>query len=89
MIRPQLPERFRESLQAYFNDGRPTGGFLEAVLCNDLRESFGRADDTSVMELPGLVAWLWNYAPAGAWGSVDRVNNHLRTMSEKREAAEL
>jgi len=69
MIASHLPERFRESIERWILEGIPPGRFLEAVLANDLKESFARADDVSVVELPGLVSWLYNHAPMNCWGS--------------------
>lgn len=77
MIKPHLPERFQGGLYRYFKEKVPPGSFLMAVLTNDLKESFAKADEQSVEELPGLVSWLYNYAPVGMWGSVKNVERHL------------
>jgi len=77
MIRPFLPERFEGSLQRYFNDGIMPGGFLTAVLMNDLLGAYANADMVSVQELPGLVSWLYNHAPHDCWGSKEKVLAHL------------
>jgi hypothetical protein len=54
------------------------GDFLEAVLCNNLKEAVGRADDTNLPALPSLVGWLYNFAPSSAWGSPEKVTSWLR-----------
>lgn len=76
----ELPEHLRESLDAHVRLGRLTGGFLEAVLCNDLREALGRADPISLRSLPAIIRYLRDNAPAVAWGSVDKV----RTWQHER-----
>jgi hypothetical protein len=69
MIKPHIPERFQEGIANYYVFGIKPGSFLAAVLANDLQEAFARADTTSVHELPGIVSWLYNYAPASSRGS--------------------
>ena len=48
------------------------GGFLSAVIENDLREAVGRADDKNIHLLPEIIRWWYNNAPAASWGSFDR-----------------
>lgn len=73
-------------MERYFSHGIMPGGFLTAVLENDLMESLGRADHMSVQQLPGIVSWLYNKAPMGHWGSVDNVKRHLEFIREQKEA---
>ena len=57
MTRPNkelIEERFKETIDAWVAEGRPTGGFIEAVLSNDLREAFKRGDDGALENLPHL-----------------------------------
>jgi len=56
-------------LQRYIDVGCPVGGFLRAVISNDLREAVGRADERNISNLPAYVVWLYNEAPSGASGS--------------------
>lgn len=75
---PDLIEpRFRESIDAYVATGRPTGGFLEAVLSNDLKDAIGRADGRALDSLPHIVAYLYNQCPLGCWGSRERVREWI------------
>jgi len=69
MIEPILPERFAGDMALWIEYGVAPGGFLQAVLTNDLRDTFARADYQSVREVAGIVSWLYNEAPAGCWGS--------------------
>ena len=39
-----LPEHIRGAMKRYIEDRLQPGGFLEAVLSNDLAGAFGRAD---------------------------------------------
>lgn len=63
-----LPHDLQESIDNYVQYGIPAGGFLEAVIDNDLSEACGRADDTNIKILPVIVAYFYNECPSGAWG---------------------
>ena len=69
----QCPESVRDPLQLYIQEGISCGGFLMAVLANDLAESVSRADDTNLRLLPEIVQWLHWEAPAECWGSEKKV----------------
>lgn len=75
-----IPPHMMDSLQHYIQEGCPVGNFLTAVLENDLREACSRADDTNLWLIPIYVAYLYNKAPIGCWGSPERV----RAWKEQR-----
>lgn len=62
-----------DSLDRYANQRVPTGGFLRAVLENDLKESCARADDHNQRLIWEIVEYCWNELPATCWGSPERV----------------
>lgn len=73
------------SLDRYAAHGTPTGGFLRAVLENDLRESFARADQFNRRNLFDIVRYCWNELPGDCWGSPERVAKWLdRKATERR-----
>lgn len=73
-----VPEHLRESLVAYVTMHRMTGGFLEAVLANDLSGACARADKNSRVALYDIVFWLFNQAPVGCWGSQAKYNAWIK-----------
>ena len=73
----QLPARQRESLELYLQHGIGPGGFLTAVLCNDLVNTWIHADDVNRAALPVYVGWLVYEAPAESWGSRARVRDWI------------
>jgi len=73
-----IPEHLKEGLLEYVVRGRPVGGFLEAVLSNDLEMSIARADMWSAESIPQIVKWLYNKAPMGCHGSSERFLSWLR-----------
>lgn len=70
-----IKDHFKESIDAYVATGRPTGGFLHAVLTNDLFEAIGRGDNDAIDNLPHIVAYLYNKTPFGCYGSKEVVAN--------------
>lgn len=69
-----VPEHLRAGLMAHVMTGRPVGGFLTAVLSNDLLEAVNRADDQSFPALPKIMKFLYNYTPGPCWGSREKVD---------------
>jgi hypothetical protein len=67
-----------ESLILYRDNKAHPGGFLAAVLSNDLRGSFGRADEYSNANMFQIVKWCYNNLPIGVWGSKEIVEEHLK-----------
>lgn len=65
----------RDVLLDYINHGHEPGGFLIAVLSNNLKESFRRADYENYMTIGDIVAWLYNNAPSPCCGSPEAVSN--------------
>lgn len=82
-----VPENLRESLQAYVDTGRPTGGFLKACLANDFLEAFARADHISLQVMPHIAAWIWMHAPHLSHGSYETVEAWEQSHAEKRRQA--
>ena len=72
-----VPEHLHCSIIDYVMDGCKLGGFLEAVITNNLMGAFRRADAHSLAGLKNLVGWLYNDAPAGCHGSMTKYNDWL------------
>lgn len=81
----EVPDRTVESLQRYIYDGVPTGGFLEAVINNDLSEACGRADENNIQILPAIVAYLYNHAPTECWGFATAHDRWVNKQLEKNK----
>ena len=72
-----VPDYMVGALRDYIENYVPVGGFLTAVLQNDLTEAVGRADDHNTANLPAYVSYLYNNAPRDCWGSPERVTAWL------------
>ena len=73
----EVPEHLRDGLLRYVRYHQPPGHFLRAVLSNDLKEAFGRADEQSRAGMFAIVRWLYNDAPSICWGSPQLVKDWL------------
>jgi len=68
-----IPERMMAGIRLYVDHGVPPGGFLTAVLENDLSGAVGHADAENLRNLPAYVTYLYNEVPAACWGSPAKV----------------
>ncbi len=73
----KLPEPLQGGLQRYIENRIEPGGFLRAVLENDLAGAFGRADILNRARMFEIVSWLYNEAPSICWGSREAVKRWL------------
>jgi len=72
-----LPAHIRGGMKRYIEGRTPPGGFLTAVLNNNLMEAMGRADRINRERLFDICNFLYNEAPAVCWGSPERVKRWL------------
>ena len=80
-----VPERVANSLADYVFHGVLCGGFLCAVLRNDLIEAINRADTYNIGRLKEIAMFVhWN-VPANICGNEANVSNHIAQMREARE----
>jgi hypothetical protein len=63
----------RYSLIMYILEGLPVGDFLTALLTNDLKGTFQKADEENIKKIYQYVYFMWNHAPIGCWGSLEKV----------------
>jgi hypothetical protein len=67
-----IPDYMIGGLRRYIEYGVPPGSFLTALLSNDLRATFERADDENRRCVENYVRFLYSYAPSQCWGSPAR-----------------
>ena len=68
-----VPNHMRGAYQRWIENGIKPGSFGEALLSNDLKETFGRADHINKHHIGTTLAWFYNYAPCHCWGSPENV----------------
>ncbi len=73
-----MTEQSKESLYNYFVHGFEPGGFMTAVLSNDLFGAVGRADSVNTDLISQYARWIENRAPYGSYGDRETVKGWLR-----------
>jgi len=67
-----------DAIDQYVDARVPIGGFLTALLENNLVETFGRADSTNESMLREYVEHVYWCVPSTCWGSPEKVQAWLR-----------
>ena len=83
-----LPPRIRESIDQYVWYGVPTGGFVLAVLSNDLMGALDalRWVDIDSLSVLGLVCqYVYSAVPNSCHGSREAVESHLERGRKARD----
>lgn len=68
-----VPEHLIEGLVDYAFDRVPTGGFLYAVLSNNLMDAVARCDEDGTARLFSICKFIYNYVPSACHGSPGQV----------------
>lgn len=82
-----LPEHIRDGARLYVEHGIAPGSFTTAVISNDLREAFARADDINRARMFDIVCWFYNEAPSQCWGSAQMMNQWIAARAEEDRGA--
>lgn len=72
-----LPEMTKYSLNLYHTERVRPGGFLCAVLSNDLFGAIEKGDWRNIHALPTIVRFIYHRMDYSSWGSSDRVMRWL------------
>jgi hypothetical protein len=90
MIRPldfrdyeSIPEHTQGALRRYVENGLEPGGFLTAVLCNDLMGAIGRADWRNAAALKEIAQFVYNEIPGNCWGSYVKMVAYMDAVQAK------
>lgn len=81
-----LPEHIRPAVRRYIEEGTPVGGFLTAVITNNLSMAFGQADEINLSRLFDIVNFFWTEAPGPCWGSRDKMQAWMAHEGQKGKA---
>ena len=77
-----IPAHALEELQRYITQRIRPGGFIYAVLVNDLYKAVSYADDEVASGLPAFVGYLTNETDGRAYGSKAKVDRWLAGEEE-------
>ena len=77
-----IPHYMVNGILQYFNEKIPPGGFLRAVLENDLMSAAGKADDNNSIILHVYTAFFYNHCPNDSYGSKEAVRAWLASRDD-------
>ena len=72
------PYDWEDALLGYLEDGITPGGFLTAILENNLTESVIKADRRRVWQIVPIVQWLLAEAVPESWGGPEKVRAWIK-----------
>ena len=79
----RLPPHLQGGVQRYIEQGIPPGGFLTAVITNNLLLAILHADSISLAALPEIVRFFYNEGPAQSWGTDEKMKWWMKTGHKK------
>jgi len=81
-----LPAHMVNGMIDYFEAGLPPGGFLRAVLANDLAGAFAHADHINKPRIGDFVNWLYWEAPGRpyGWGSYEAIDKWVEEAQQEK-----
>jgi hypothetical protein len=68
-----IPPAVKASLDAWGESAQPPGGFVMAVLENDLQGAFALADDASLANMHAIVLYVYNELVSACWGNKEKI----------------
>jgi hypothetical protein len=82
-----IPGITLDGLRNWILYGVEPGGFLTAVLRNDLFDAVGRADISNGESIKYICRFIWNEAPRGCWGSKEKMRAWAEAKQEAKRQA--
>lgn len=79
----RMPPAIVEGINMFVWYGCPAGGFLAAVLSNDLKDSVARADEGSMASLHAICQYVYNAVPSACHGSREKYKAHLKKGADR------
>lgn len=73
----QIPKHTYDSLKLYVEKRISPGGFLYAVLTNDLFKAICSANSENLKMIKEICWFVYNEMPFDSWGSVEKVKKWL------------
>lgn len=79
-------ELLDQGIELYLMHGYEPGGFLQAVLANDLFLAASRADYNNKQNLASIAQTVYHNMPAGSIGNYDLVRDWLKDTNGRRSS---
>jgi hypothetical protein len=75
----------KETIDNYVSNGWRPGGFVSAVLANDLMGALSSADLENRRDIFEICAYVYNNIPRNVHGSYEIVEKHLQSFRKKED----
>lgn len=82
-----VPAHLHEGIRRWVDDGIVPGGFLQAVICNDLYIATSVSGYSSESKLPEIVRFFVWCVPAACWGSPDALKSWPKVLHDMHAEA--
>jgi hypothetical protein len=79
-----IAPHIKAAIDRYVETGCPLGGFLTAVMENNLMEAMGRADDGNKASLHAICGYVYMEIPGDCHGSQEKVEAWYEKHAEER-----
>ena len=83
-----VPPKIRELIRSYADFGSPPGGFVKAVLENNLELAVFAADSDNLKHLKDIVMYCHWEIPSSCWGSPEKVQAWVKEKKDGYEKEE-
>ena len=81
----KIPARMLDPITRYVMNGTPPGGFLTAVITNNLLDASTRADKANEQLLRAYAQLFWWWTPRECHGSVERMEAWMTYCADCRD----
>lgn len=71
----KIPDYMQDSILNYIVNGIRPGKFLEALICNNLFNTFAFADSVNIKLIDVYIKWFHNYCPGNLVGEENFLNH--------------
>ncbi len=78
-----IPDYMIGGIQRFIKQGVIPGGFLSAVLENNMKEAYVFADENNISNFPAYMNFLYNEVPSECWGSPEKVKAWSKMKREE------
>ena len=80
-----FPQETFEALRNYVMNHRDPGGFLTAVLSNDLMETVLRSSLDCRHSIPQIFEYIFRHCPGNCWGNAEAVKAWVSVPNQNRQ----
>ncbi len=84
-----IPRRTKDTIDNYVAKGWLPGGFVRAMLANDLKGACGAADNINRKYIFDICSYIYNEIPFEAQGSYQAIDDWIEMITEKNKSLDI